>query len=79
MDVHHTVTDADRQPENAETALRARQEKEDAETLRVRGPQRPADQVAPAPEPLPSRLSVSPTSRAAQVSPVLVRPDAEQP
>jgi len=45
MDVQHNVTDEDRQYANAEEALRKRQLAEDQETRRVRGPQRPADQL----------------------------------
>lgn len=65
MDVPHDMTDDDRRPERAESALQERQRKEDAETVRVRGPQRPADTL-PTHEP--------PTPAAGRpVSPVVVR------
>jgi len=72
MDVQHDITDADRQPENADAALRRRQEAEDAETLRVRGPQRPGQQApvaaASTPRPTPSPTPGTP------VGPTTIRP-----
>lgn len=75
MDVQHHVTDEDRKPENAERALRDRQAAEDAETLRVRGPQRPADQVSAPPAPAPEPV----TPKANPVTPVKVRPTEPAP
>lgn len=51
MQVDHDVTDDDRRPENLEAAHQRRQAAEDAETVRVRGPQRPGDLTAPGPAP----------------------------
>ena len=61
MDVPHTVTDDDKKNENAEEALRKRQLAEDAETRRVRGPQRPADEV-PAPAAAPATPAPAPVA-----------------
>ncbi|MEO8682670.1 MAG: hypothetical protein ABI665_26720 [Vicinamibacterales bacterium] len=83
MDVKHEVSTADRDPENADAALRKRQDAEDAETRRVRGPQRPADQVnAPAPvqaaavpnSPTPATLHPAPPPAAPTPAPVPAPP-----
>ncbi len=44
MQVNHNVTEDDKRPENLTAAHERRQEAENAETVRVRGPQRPADE-----------------------------------
>lgn len=79
MDVKHEVSEDERRPERAEAALQERQKAEDAETLRVRGPQRPADNIAaaeaPAPTPTPTPTPpAKPVAPGRPVSPVTVRP-----
>ncbi len=44
MQVDHGVSNRDKEPEHLADAFARRQAAEDVETIKVRGPQRPADQ-----------------------------------